>query len=208
MTFDRPLSPFDVGFKKPMTNFPCHRFDLMMNRRTKPTSWILLTSLVMTAGISGCIPTLSRAPVDVDLQELGINEIDAAERDVVVLKFGANWCPPCRKIDKELDRLRQTHGGSVIVKTIDIDHDRSLGQKFGVSSIPRVFLIKDGKRIDDVVGYRSHDDLAAWVEDAGARPGGHVVINTMENTSAKPTPVRPSPSGTHSPGAIQQNPFL
>ena len=76
----------------------------------------------------------------------------------VLVKFGANWCGPCRMLDGELPNLESTQ----VVK-IDVDERPNLARHYGVSAIPRMLLFKNGKVIGDRVGYASAADLQAWI---------------------------------------------
>ncbi len=59
----------------------------------------------------------------------------------VLVKFGADWCGPCRHMDSVLDEFSSSQ---VKVVRVDIDEMPDLAQHYGVHSIPRLFLVKDG----------------------------------------------------------------
>jgi thioredoxin 1 len=82
----------------------------------------------------------------------------------VLVKFGANWCGPCRAMEPELSRFSASHGGSVGVVQVDVDQHRNLAQHYHVSSIPRLFLFQSGKVIADRVGFMDAKQLDAWVQ--------------------------------------------
>ena len=87
----------------------------------------------------------------------------------VLVKFGAVWCPPCRMLDPELDRLSSEMGGRIAVVRINVDQRPALAQHYHVSSIPRLLLFKQGKVIADRVGYADHQRLASWVDGYSGR---------------------------------------
>ncbi|CAH1953503.1 unnamed protein product [Acanthoscelides obtectus] len=70
---------------------------------------------------------------------------------LVVAKFGASWCAACQKLQPILDQAVKTHP-DVRFLDIDVDQLADLAADLGVSSIPTVFLIKNGKVIDQVLG--------------------------------------------------------
>lgn len=95
-------------------------------------------------------------------------ETSAAEEtpqlgELVLVKFGATWCPPCRAIDQQLSQLKVTHKGIVDVIQVDVDDHPELARQYNVSSIPRLILFQDGKKVADEIGYLSHEQLAQWV---------------------------------------------
>ena len=87
-----------------------------------------------------------------------------AQPDLVVVKFGAEWCGPCRMLDPELSELGNSMRGLAQVVRIDIDKHPELARHYGVSSIPRMFVFYHGKILADRVGYADHNQLREWVK--------------------------------------------
>jgi thioredoxin 1 len=79
----------------------------------------------------------------------------------VLVKFGATWCGPCRKLDTELDKLASS--GLVNVVRIEIGEHPELAHHYGVTSIPRLFLFDRGNVLADRVGYADHKQLQIWI---------------------------------------------
>lgn len=86
---------------------------------------------------------------------------------LVVVKFGAEWCGPCRMLDPELTRLAGSLGGRGSVVRINVDQHRDLARHYGVSSIPRLLVFDHGQVVGDRVGYANHQQLYAWVNSLG-----------------------------------------
>lgn len=82
---------------------------------------------------------------------------------LVVVKFGAEWCGPCRMLDPELSQLGRSLGGLADVVRIDVDEHPELARHYGVSGIPRLMIFYHGKILADRVGYANHSQLSAWV---------------------------------------------
>ncbi len=76
---------------------------------------------------------------------------------VAVVKFGAQWCPPCRAFEPDL--LKQAgYFAERGVKFAEVDVDE-LGKKardLGVQSIPDVRVYLDGREYEQIVGYEPH----------------------------------------------------
>ena len=47
---------------------------------------------------------------------------------------------------------------------VDVDEVPELAAKFGVSSIPCLVLLKNGKAVSESVGFRPDDQIRAWIE--------------------------------------------
>lgn len=82
---------------------------------------------------------------------------------LVLVKFGAEWCPPCRFVDGELNRLTAAGKPAVHVVKINVDQNQSLAAHYRVSSIPRLILFRDGKQVDDRTGGMGLEQLQAWL---------------------------------------------
>ncbi len=81
----------------------------------------------------------------------------------VLVKFGADWCGPCRMLDPELDQFSKKAQGRVAVIRVDVASHPDLARHYGVSSIPRLLLFRDGQVLADRVGYVDHQHLQDWV---------------------------------------------
>jgi thioredoxin len=81
----------------------------------------------------------------------------------VLVKFGADWCGPCRMMDPELDRLEGDLRGHVSVVRVNVDQHPDLAQHYGISSIPRLMLFRRGQVVADRVGYADRSQLQEWI---------------------------------------------
>ena len=81
-----------------------------------------------------------------------------AENDLVLLDFWAVWCGPCKMIAPIVEALAEERE-DIVVGKVNVDDEMELAASFGVSSIPTVVLVKDGKVAATSVGYRSKADL-------------------------------------------------
>jgi len=79
---------------------------------------------------------------------------------LVLVKFGAPWCGPCRMVDAELDKL---DARGVRVVRINVDQHPELARHYRVSSIPRIFLCSHGVTVADRVGYADQQQLKSWI---------------------------------------------
>ena len=61
----------------------------------------------------------------------------------VLLDFYADWCGPCRMVSPLVDEIAEENPQFFVGKT-NVDEDPELAQKFGVSSIPTLIVMKGG----------------------------------------------------------------
>ena len=70
----------------------------------------------------------------------------------VLLDFWATWCGPCRMIAPALAQIAEENVGKVKVGKINVDEEMELAVQFGVTSIPLLVVMKDGKIVNKAVG--------------------------------------------------------
>ena len=81
----------------------------------------------------------------------------------VVVDFFAAWCGPCRQLGPIFDQVSQEVGSSCNMVKVNIDDDRDLAIKYGVSSIPTLLFFKDGQVVSKETGFMSKDVLSQKV---------------------------------------------
>lgn len=70
----------------------------------------------------------------------------------VLLDFFATWCGPCQMLAKELEALDKEQEEFRIVK-VDIDKNPGLTRQWEISTVPTVFMVKNGQVKDKAVGF-------------------------------------------------------
>ena len=82
----------------------------------------------------------------------------------VLVDFWAEWCGPCRMLGPIIDELAQEYHGKIAVCKVNVDDEPELAAKYGVMSIPTVFLFKNGEAVKRVQGLCSKQDLSSMVD--------------------------------------------
>ena len=82
----------------------------------------------------------------------------------VLVDFWATWCGPCRMIAPVIEQVGAEFEGRAVVGKVDVDEEPMLAQKFGVMSIPTLIVMKGGKVVEQAVGARGKDAVAAMIE--------------------------------------------
>jgi thioredoxin 1 len=79
-------------------------------------------------------------------------EIEQAS-GLAVVDFWAAWCGPCRMVGPIVDQLAGEYEGKAKVTKLDVDASPRTAMKYGVRSIPTILFFKDGKVVDQVIGF-------------------------------------------------------
>jgi thioredoxin 1 len=91
-------------------------------------------------------------------------EVEQSDKPVLV-DFWAPWCGPCRALGPTIDKLAAKFAGTVKVGKLNVDEAPDVATKFGVTSIPRVFIFKGGdKPRKQVVGLQSEAELEKMIK--------------------------------------------
>ena len=82
------------------------------------------------------------------------------ENDVVVVRFHANWCGPCKMIDAFISEIESENIDSALFVGINVDDaDDSIVSDFNVRNVPSLFYFKNGEMVDRTVGLLTKNDL-------------------------------------------------
>lgn len=94
-----------------------------------------------------------------------VNELEFTElikEGYVLADFFADWCGPCKMLGPVLEDVSEKFPNVKFVK-VDVEQDGALAAKFGVMSIPNVFLLKDGSVIGEFKGYVSANEVVNFL---------------------------------------------
>ena len=84
----------------------------------------------------------------------------------VLLDFFAEWCGPCKLAEPVLEELSNEYTGKVIIAKLDVDHNPSVAEQFGVMSIPTTILFKDGQEVGRQVGFAGKQRFVDLIQKA------------------------------------------
>ena len=92
-------------------------------------------------------------------------EVLKSEQPVLV-DFWAVWCGPCKAIAPVVESLAATYDGKLKVAKVNVDQNAASPSRYGIRGIPTLLFFKGGKVVEQIVGFKSQEDLEAAVQRA------------------------------------------
>jgi thioredoxin-related protein len=96
------------------------------------------------------------------------NECDKAlkvaeeyKRPLVII-FGAKWCPYCKELKKDLEKITELN--NYVVCLIDIGINKTLVKHYKIKSLPTSVIVVSNKEQDRKVGYEL-EDYSEWLKN-------------------------------------------
>lgn len=66
----------------------------------------------------------------------------------ILVDFYADWCGPCKMMGNVLEELEDIN-----ILKVNVDKHPNIAQEYGIMSIPTLLVFKDGKLINQNVGF-------------------------------------------------------
>jgi len=80
----------------------------------------------------------------------------------ILVKFGADWCGPCKMLEPVLTEVAND---GYTVYSVDADQEPDLTVKYGVRGVPTMFLFENGKILRQVSGAMPKNKVIEFIEE-------------------------------------------
>lgn len=102
-------------------------------------------------------------------------QVDGTDK-VVVIKFTAEWCPPCKAMDKTTwrdDKVVEWVKSHGVALQVDVDKDQKTAMAYNIEAMPTMVMLRGGKEIARTLGYMNPAQTLSWMElsASGKQPG-------------------------------------
>jgi thioredoxin 1 len=91
------------------------------------------------------------------------NFADEAEKSTlpVLIDFWAPWCMPCRMVGPVIEELAKAYDGTLKVGKVNVDEQGDLAERFRVTSIPTLIVMKGGQVVAQKIGAVPRHEIEA-----------------------------------------------
>ncbi len=90
------------------------------------------------------------------------NAINASP--VVLVDFGAVWCPPCKKMEPVLQQVKQNLPAKFELVKVDGGNDAAVMKAYNVTALPVFIVFKNGKQVWRRDGIATAEELTAQLK--------------------------------------------
>ncbi len=88
------------------------------------------------------------------------DEVLSSEKPIMV-DFWAPWCGPCRAVSPILDKIAEEHADKISIVKLDVDDNPETAMKYGITSIPAMYVFQKGEIVKRVIGAKPKPALEA-----------------------------------------------
>jgi rhodanese-related sulfurtransferase len=79
---------------------------------------------------------------------------------IVLVDFGASWCPPCIQMEPVLKTVTENNKGKFTLVKVDGGRDQDILKTYQVTALPVFIIFKDGKQVWRKEGVATEKEIA------------------------------------------------
>ena len=84
--------------------------------------------------------------------------------NIVLVDFGAEWCPPCKKMEPVLNQFMKENASKLTLVKMDGVVETELMKTLKVDALPTFILYKNGKEVKRKQGIVSKEEFTSWLK--------------------------------------------
>jgi len=85
-------------------------------------------------------------------------------KEMVLVDFGAVWCPPCKKMEPVLQEFMAENDNKLMLLKMDGGIETELMKNLNVEALPTFILYVHGKEVKRKQGLVSKEEFNAWIK--------------------------------------------
>ena len=91
--------------------------------------------------------------------------IEGSMKTPILVDFWSPTCGPCLALSPVLEKLEKDFKGKFKLAKVNVAKSSQNAIVYGVSAVPSIKLFKDGKVVEEFLGYRPEEDVKEWLDD-------------------------------------------
>ncbi|MDQ4149487.1 MAG: thioredoxin [Actinomycetota bacterium] len=116
------------------------------------------------AGLVRCAKCKATLPWLADADDESFADVVEASKIPVLVDLWAPWCGPCRMVSPVLEQLAAKFAGRVKLVKVNVDESPRVSERFRVTGIPTLLLMRAGRVVDRRTGAAPEPALRQWLE--------------------------------------------
>lgn len=98
------------------------------------------------------------------MKELDSSNFDSTiSSGVTLVDFWAAWCGPCKMLMPVIEQIAAEVEGKAVVAKVNVDENRDLAARYMVTTIPALFVFKDGEIVSNASGVQSKGKILEMI---------------------------------------------
>lgn len=92
--------------------------------------------------------------------------IQQSKKLPVIVDFWASWCPPCQILKPLMEKIANSpkYKSKIVLAKLNVEQNKTIASKYDIMSIPAVKMFKNGKVVDQFVGFQPESEVIDWIE--------------------------------------------
>jgi rhodanese-related sulfurtransferase len=133
-------------------NKPLYVYCLAGARSASAARWLRSQGYAQVYELSGGINGWKKAGLPLEgaanTPQMALSEYEQLIRShpVVLVDFGATWCPPCKRMEPVLESLQKEEANKFMLVKVDGGKDLDVMKALSVDALPVFIVYKDGKQ--------------------------------------------------------------
>ena len=121
---------------------------------------------------------------------LAAAEATAEADQLFVVKFGADWCGPCRQIAPVFRQMAMTISPVALFGHVDVDENEATAARFGIKSLPTILFLRAGgssssSSSSSISKNNSPGDVVAKIEGGGGAGPKHSTTRSWSSRQGR-----------------------
>ena len=99
-------------------------------------------------------------------KQMSLGELNTAinSSKILLVDFGASWCPPCKVMEPVLKDIVENNKGKFTLLKVDGGRDQDILKEYKVTTLPVFIIFKDGKQVWRKDGIAGEKELAEQLQ--------------------------------------------